>query len=69
MPGNSNENPPDQTVATKQTFWTTFQINNTKLHAPVVTYLSVNDNIKILGNIRYRKFRKFKRTNSSLYEH
>ena len=35
----------------------TFQINNTKLHAPVVT-LSINDNIKFLENIK----QGFKRT-------
>ena len=35
----------------------TFQINNTKLYAPVVT-LSINDNIKFLENIK----QGFKRT-------
>ena len=36
-----------------QTAGATFQINNTKLHVPVVT-LSINDNNKILENKKYR---------------
>ena len=35
----------------------TFQINNAKLHVPVVT-LSINDNVKFLENIKWG----FKRT-------
>ena len=42
--------PPVQEVAT-QTIRATFQINNAKLYAPVVT-LSINDNIKFLENIK-----------------
>ena len=40
-------------VAATQTTGATFQINNTKLHVPVVT-LSINDNNKLLENKKYR---------------
>ena len=39
-----------QELATSATT-ATFQINNTKLYVPVIT-LSINDNIKFLGNIK-----------------
>ena len=42
---------------TSHTTGATFQINNTKLYAPVVT-LSINDNIKFLETIK----QGFKRT-------
>ena len=57
LPGNPNLNPPVPDVTATQTTGATFQINNTKLYVPVVI-LSINDNIKILENIKQR----FKRT-------
>ena len=54
--GNPNANPPVPTTAAIQT-GATFQMNNAKLYVLDVT-LSVNDNSKILENIKQR----FKRT-------
>ena len=45
-----NSNPMRYQV-TSQTTGTTFQINNAKLYVPAVT-LSINDNLKILENIK-----------------
>ena len=50
------DNPLMREVATSTTS-ATFQINNTKLYGPVVI-LSINDNIKILENVK----QEFKRT-------
>ena len=44
------DNPPTQQMAT-QTTSATFQINNAKVYVPAVT-LSINDNIKVLENIK-----------------
>ena len=54
---NLNANPLVQDVEAKQTTSATLQINNTKIYVPVVT-LSINDNIKLLENIK----QGFKRT-------
>ena len=45
VPANPNANPPNPLIQTTSTFDVSFQINDAKLHVPVVT-LSVNDNIK-----------------------
>ena len=55
--GDPDANPPVQPRAQLQTIGATFQMNNTKLHVPVVT-LSINDNIKFSENIK----QEFKRT-------
>ena len=57
IPPNPDTNPLVQKVVAIQTTSATFQINNVKLYAPVVT-LSINDNIKFLENIN----QGFKRT-------
>ena len=44
-------NPPVPGVTAIQTTGATFQINNTKIYVPVDT-LSINDNIKVLENIK-----------------
>ena len=49
--GNPNAKPPVREA--KQTTGVTFQINNAKVYAIVVT-LSINDNIKFLENIKHR---------------
>ena len=54
---NLNANPLVQDVEAKQTTSATLQINNTKIYVPIVT-LSINDNIKLLENIK----QGFKRT-------
>ena len=56
-PPNPNANTPVQEVAVIQKTSKTFQINSAKIYVPVVT-LSINDNIKVLVNIKQR----FKRT-------
>ena len=48
--GNPNVHPIVPSVAAIQTTRATFQINNAKLYFLVVT-LSINDNIKFLGNL------------------
>ena len=50
--GNPNAKPPPVREA-RQTTGVTFQINNAKVYATVVT-LSINDNIKFLENIKHR---------------
>ena len=55
--GNTRANPPVPAVSARQTTGATFQINNAKHFVPVVT-LSINGNIKFLGNIK----KGFKRT-------
>ena len=49
--GNPNVDPPVPAMAAVQTTGETFQINNAKLYVLVVT-LSINDNIKLLANIK-----------------
>ena len=49
--GNRNARPPAQAREARQTTGVTFQINNAKLYVPVIT-LSINDNIKLLENIK-----------------
>ena len=49
--GNPRARPPLEARETRQTTGTAFQINNAKLHVPVVT-LSINDNIKFPDNIK-----------------
>ena len=49
--GNPNAKPPAREA--RQTTGVTFQINNAKVYATVVT-LSINDNIKFLENIKHR---------------
>ena len=44
-------NPPNTARETPKTNSATFQINNAKLYAPLVT-LSINNNIKFLENIK-----------------
>ena len=56
IPGNPNANPPVLAVAVIQNNYCNIS-NNAKLYVPV-TSLSVNDNIKLLKNIKQR----FKRT-------
>ena len=51
VPDNPNASPPVPDVATIETTSATFQINNAKLYVPVVT-LSINDNIRLLENIK-----------------
>ena len=51
VPANPNANPAAPAAAETQTTSTTFQINNAKVYVPVVT-LSINDNIKLLENIK-----------------
>ena len=51
MAGYPNENSLVQPVTVVPTAGETFQMNNTKLYAPVVN-LSTNDNIKFLENIK-----------------
>ena len=49
--GNPNAKPTVREA--RQTTGVTFQINNAKVYATVVT-LSINDNIKFLENIKHR---------------
>ena len=49
--GNPNAKPPVREA--RQTTGVTFQIDNAKVYAIVVT-LSINDNIKFLENIKHR---------------
>ena len=58
--GKPRANIPILAVAARQTTGATFQINNNKIYIPVVTF-SINDNIKLLENIK----QGFKRTISS----
>ena len=51
LAGNPRANPPAPAVAARQTTGAAFQINNAKIYVPVVT-LSINDNIKLLENIK-----------------
>ena len=57
MPGNPDATLPVPSVTAIQTTGATFQINNAKHYAPVVT-LSINDNLNFLENIK----QGFKRT-------
>ena len=50
-------NPPNPGRAATETTSATFQISNAKFYVPVVT-LSIDDNVKFLGNIKQR----FRRT-------
>ena len=51
--GNPNARPPVQAREVRKTTWAEFEINNAKLYVPVVA-LSINDNIKVLENIKQR---------------
>ena len=55
--GNPNARPPVQAREVRKTTGAEFEINNAKLYVPVVA-LSINDNIKVLENIK----QWFKRT-------
>ena len=57
IPSNPDANSPVKEVAAIETTSATFQINNAKPFVPVV-FLSINDNIKFLENIK----QVFKRT-------
>ena len=48
---NPDPNPPNPLIQAEAPTNATFQINNAKLYVPVVT-LSLNDNIKILENVK-----------------
>ena len=49
--GNADVNPTVEEVSVIETASAIFQIGNAKLYVPVVT-LSINDNIKVLENIK-----------------
>ena len=51
LSGNPNANPTVPDMAAIQTTSATLEINNTKLYVPVIT-LCINDNIKLLENIK-----------------
>ena len=55
--GNPNARPPVQAREVRKTTGAEFEINNAKLYVPVVAF-SINDNIKVLENIK----QGFKRT-------
>ena len=59
IPGNPGTNQPVYEMTAIQATGATLQINNAKIHVPVVT-LSINDNIKFFENIK----QGFKRKNS-----